>query len=103
MPVLALTRTDPRSFAFFDGTGRWLGKDGILVTTKTSATEVAAHYGAYFARIIALGPVEVGRRGRREVTLYLYRCEDLQRPYPLPYGRDAGARAGVDILAEDGR
>jgi hypothetical protein len=103
MPVLALTRTDPRSFAFFDGTGRWLGKDGILVTTKTSATEVAAHYGAYFARIIALGPVEVGRRGRREVTLYLYRCEDLQRPYPLPYGRDAGARAGVDALAEDGR
>ena len=86
LPVLAFNPTDPRSFAFFDRSERWLGKDGILVTTKTSVSEVLGHYGAYFARIDALGPVEVGRRGRREVTLYLYRCERLLRPYPLPYG-----------------
>ncbi|HEV8437152.1 MAG TPA: glycosyltransferase family 39 protein [Methylomirabilota bacterium] len=86
LPVLALSRTDPRSFAFFDRPERWLGKDGILVTTKTSVEEVSSHYGAYFARISALGPVEIGRHGRREITLYLYRCEELTRPYPLPYG-----------------
>jgi hypothetical protein len=86
LPVLALSQTDPRSFAFFDRQERWLGKDGILVTTKTSAEEVRGHYGAYFARIDSLGQVEIGRSGRQEVTLYLYRCEDLQRPYPLPYG-----------------
>lgn len=86
LPVLALSPTDPRSFAFFDQTERWLGKDGILVTTKTSVREVMAHYGAYFARISPLGPVEVGRRGRHELTLYLYRCEDLKHSYPLPYG-----------------
>jgi Dolichyl-phosphate-mannose-protein mannosyltransferase len=89
LPVLALSPTDPRSFAFFDHTRRWLGRDGILVTTKATATEVRAHYGAYFARISALGAVDIGRRGRRELTLYLYRCEELTRPYPLPYGRDA--------------
>jgi len=86
LPVLALSPTDPRSFAFFDRPERWLGKDGILVTTKTSVTEVRGHYGAYFARIDPLGQVEVGRGRRHEVTLYLYRCEDLKRPYPLPYG-----------------
>ncbi len=86
LPVLALHPTDPRSFAFFDRTERWLGKDGILVTTKTSVKEVMDHYGSYFARISALGQVEVGRRGRNEMTLYLYRCEDLKRPYPRRYG-----------------
>jgi hypothetical protein len=85
LPVLALSPTDPRSFAFFDRTERWVGKDGILVTTKTTS-EAIAHYGDYFARISPLGPVEVGRRGRDELTLYLYRGENLLRPYPLPYG-----------------
>ncbi len=33
-----------------------------------------------------LGSVPIGRSGRHEVTLYLYRCEELKRPYPLPYG-----------------
>ena len=86
LPVLALNPTDPRSFAFFDDTERWLGKDGILVTTKTSVEEVRAHYGAYCARISESGQVPIGRRGRHEVTLYLYRCEELTRRYPVPYG-----------------
>jgi len=85
LPVLALNWNDPRNFAFFDRTERWLGKDGILVTTKTH-DEALIHYGRYFAHISALGEVIVGRRGRHELTLYLYRCETLQRPYPLPYG-----------------
>ena len=77
---------DPRSFAFFDRSERWVGNNGILVTTRPTVEEVAGHFGSYFARIEPLGPVPVGRRGRHETTLYLYRCEDLKRPYPLPYG-----------------
>jgi hypothetical protein len=85
LPVLALSRTDPRSFAVFEPQEPWFGKDGILVTTKDTVQEVTPHYGRYFARIESLGQVEVGRRGRREVTLYLYRCENFLRPYPIPY------------------
>ncbi len=85
LPVLAFTRGDPRSFAFFDRSERFVGKDGILVTTKT-APEVAGHFGRYFERIVPLGSVEVGRRGRAEFTLHLYRGERLLRPYPQPYG-----------------
>jgi hypothetical protein len=88
LPVLALSPADPRSFAFFNSTTRWLGKDGILVTTKPTLAEVTGHFGDFFTRIEPLGPVPVGRRGRHEATLYLYRCEGLKRPYPLPYGTD---------------
>jgi hypothetical protein len=86
LPVLALSSTDPRSFAFFDSTDRWVGKDGILVTPKPRVAEVIGRYGEFFRRIEPLGAVPVGRRGRHEVTLYLYRCVGLKRPYPLPYG-----------------
>ena len=85
LPVLALSPTDPRSFAFFDRTERWVGKDGILVTIR-SAQSVIDRYGAYFTRITPLGTMEVGRRRRSEQTLYLYRGEKLLRPFPLPYG-----------------
>ena len=85
LPVLALSPTDPRSFAFFDRTERWIGTDGILVTTR-NAQFVTDRYGPYFARITPLGPMVVGRRGRPEQTLYLYRGEKMLRPFPSPYG-----------------
>jgi 4-amino-4-deoxy-L-arabinose transferase-like glycosyltransferase len=85
LPVLALSRTDPRSFALFEPQEPWLGKDGILVTTKDTPKQVTAYYGPYFARFSALGRVEIGRRGRDELTLYLYRGENFFRPYPIPY------------------
>ena len=85
LPVLAFTRNDPRGYAFFDHSERFVGKDGILVTTKTLA-EAELHFARYFERIAPIGSVNVGRRGRREYTLYLYRCERLKQPYPQPYG-----------------
>ena len=66
LPVLAFTRDDPRGFAFFDRSERYLGKDGILVTTKTAA-EAPGAFGRYFERITPLGGVEVGRRDRAGV------------------------------------
>ena len=42
LPVLAFTRDNPRGFAFFDRSERYLGKDGILVTTKTAAEVTGA-------------------------------------------------------------
>jgi hypothetical protein len=93
LPVLALSSTDPRSFAFFDSTERWVGKDGILVSTRPHLAEVTSRYGDFFDRIEPLGTVPVGRDGRHEATLYLYRGVALKRPYPLPYGMPySGAR-----------
>jgi hypothetical protein len=86
LPALAFSARDPRGFAFFDRSERWLGKDGILVTEKRSVRQVAGYFGAYFERITPLGDVDVGRGGRSEFKLYLYRCETLKAPYPRPYG-----------------
>ena len=86
LPVLGLSARDPRGFAFFDGRERWLGKDGILVTTKTSTTEVLGHFGDYFVTITPLGAVDEGRAGRAELSLYLYYGKTLRVPYPRPYG-----------------
>ena len=93
LPVLAFTRGDPRAFAFFHDAKQFLGKDGILVTTKTP-TEVAGRFERYFARITPLGEVRVGRRNRAEYTLYLYRGERLTMPYPQPYGESHRRRDG---------
>ena len=91
LPVLAFTRADPRAFAFFHDAKQFLGKDGILVTTKTPA-EVAGRFERYFARFTPLGEVRVGRRNRAEYTLYLYRGERLTMPYPQPYGESRRRR-----------
>ena len=97
LPVLAFTRGDPRGFAFFHDAKRFLGKDGILVTTKTPA-EVAGRFERYFARITPLGEVQVGRRGRAEYTLYLYRGERLRAPVS-PAVRLGPARAKRGLTA----
>jgi len=92
MSVLAMNPTDPRSFAFFDSTERWLGKDGVLVTTKDNPREIAAEYAPYFARFTPIGDVPVVRGGRRVDWLHLYHGENLLRPYPSPYGHAHATR-----------
>lgn len=86
LPVLAFNPRDPRAYAFFGGSAPHVGRDGILVTTKASVEEVRRHFGDYFAAIHALGPVVIRRAGAPVLTVQLYRCERLLRPYPLPYG-----------------
>jgi len=100
MPVFALDPTDPRSFAFFDSTERWLGKDGILVTAKNNPTAITAAYAPYFARFTPIGDVPVLRGGQPVEWLHLYRGENLLRPYPTPYER---ARPLALALSRHGR
>jgi hypothetical protein len=85
LPVLALNPGDPRAYAFFDSPGRWLGKEAVLVTTAAELDDVARRYGPYCSGLTPMEPVNVTRKGRVEVTLYLYRCEALTQPFPLPY------------------
>ena len=93
LPVLAFTRGRSARLRILRRAKRYLGKDGILVTTKTPA-EVAGRFERYFARITPLGEVRVGRRDRAEYTLYLYRGERLTMPYPQPYGESRRRRDG---------
>jgi hypothetical protein len=85
LPVLALNTADPRAYAFFDSTGHWVGKEAVMVTTTAELDDVARRYGEYCSSLEPMGPVAVTRRGRTEVTLYLYRCDALVREFPRPY------------------
>ena len=40
LPVLALNTGDPRAYAFFDSTERWLGKEAVMVTTTAETTRL---------------------------------------------------------------
>ena len=83
-PVLNL-HWDARNLAFLNRTENWLGKDGVLVTTARFREEALRDLPEYFRQITRLDEVTVSRGGRPEVTLYLYYCTDLRKPYPLPY------------------
>ena len=91
LPVFCFNRTDPRSFAFWDRPEQWIGKDGLLVSTKKFLDDPTAYCGAYFAAIEPLGTVSVPRGGQVAETLYLHYCRDMHAPFPLPYGGVASA------------
>ncbi|MFI5214757.1 MAG: hypothetical protein ACHQU8_09495, partial [Gemmatimonadales bacterium] len=76
---------DPREYAFFDRPGRYVGKEGILVSERDSLAAVERDYGPYCSALDSMGSVPIIRRSRAERTLYLYRCAALTRAYPLPY------------------
>lgn len=87
LPVLCLTPDDPRGWAVFAPSEPWVGREGIYVTAiKRRPSSAAQAYADYCSRLEPLPPVVVSRGGRPEITLYLYRCERLLRPYPRPYG-----------------
>jgi 4-amino-4-deoxy-L-arabinose transferase-like glycosyltransferase len=85
LPFLLLNTSDPREYAFFDSSERWIGKEGILVSRRKEPREVGQDYAEYCSAIEPLPPVEIARRGRVEDTLYLYRCASLVQPFPTPY------------------
>jgi len=85
MPFMLLNPDDPREYAFWEHPGRWVGKEGILVSERDSLAAIARDYGPYCSSLDTLGTVPIVRRARVERTLHLYRCASLTRAYPLPY------------------
>ncbi len=85
MPVLCFHSSDTRSFSFFNNHEEWLGKDGILVSTKKYLDDPVSSYGKYFSKIYFLGMVKIHRGRHVEETLYLHYCQNFHTLYPLPY------------------
>jgi 4-amino-4-deoxy-L-arabinose transferase-like glycosyltransferase len=87
LPFLLFNSTDPREYAFFDSPNRWVGKEGILVSRRDDAEhEIERDFGAFCPTLEPMGAVPIRRRERVKLTLYVYRCASLVRPYPMPYG-----------------
>ncbi|MGH7593960.1 MAG: hypothetical protein ACRELE_08940, partial [Gemmatimonadales bacterium] len=86
LPFLLFNSSDPREYAFFEARDRWVGKEGILVSRQDSLPLIRQDFGEYCSSIEPVGSVPIRRRARVELTLYVYRCARLLRPYPSPYG-----------------
>lgn len=86
LPFLLFNSADPREYAFFESPGRWVGKEGILVSKRDDREEIRHDFGTYCSSIEPIGSVPIRRREQVELTLYVYRCASLLRAYPSPYG-----------------
>jgi hypothetical protein len=85
MPVMCLNAGDQRSWAFFDQSENWIGKNGVLVSTKKYLDDANGAFGEFFKDVRFIGEVPVYRGGRVVERLQLHYCENLRKPFPHVY------------------
>ncbi|MEX1087781.1 MAG: glycosyltransferase family 39 protein [Phycisphaeraceae bacterium] len=76
---------DARSWAFITDSSRWLGRDAVLIGTDGFLHDPRGELGGYFESITPIGHVAVTRGPYVEITLRLYYCKRLKKPYANPY------------------
>ena len=83
-PLLILSG-DPRGMAFLDDSGRYVGKDGVVVVLERRLDETLAAIRPYFDRLDPPQKVTLRRGGRDEVALVAIPAHGLTRAFALPY------------------
>ncbi len=85
LPVLCLCQ-DPRNLAFGRDQGLYRGADAIIVGSAEFLRDPVWLYGRYFASIEPWREVVLGRGGRAEIRMQLWRARGFTGTYPMPYG-----------------
>ena len=83
--VLCLCQ-DPRNLAFGRDQRDFVGGDAIIAATSEFLPDPVWLYGRYFERLEPWREVVLGRAGRPEIRLRLWRGTGFRGGYPLPYG-----------------
>lgn len=75
---------DPRGFAFWSDPQEWLGKNGLLITTRRFAKkpEVIDRYRPYFQQFEKLGEIPIKRGGAVMDIFYVYQGKNFLKLYP---------------------
>jgi 4-amino-4-deoxy-L-arabinose transferase-like glycosyltransferase len=88
-PVTAFT-SDPRGFAFWSDPEDWIGKDALYITSKyfekSQDVEDSSEYENYFQSVKKLLDIPLLRSGEVVQTFLVYQAQNLQKPFPWPYG-----------------
>jgi Dolichyl-phosphate-mannose-protein mannosyltransferase len=86
IPMTCFDKRDVRGFAFWSTAEEWLGKTGLYVTSSQYQIreESIAEFASYFTTFKPLGEVPLKRGGVVVETFYVYRGENLVKPYPRP-------------------
>lgn len=77
---------DPRNLAFGRDSSAFLGRDAIVVANREFLWDAGAVYGDWFGPMEPWRSVTLGRGGREEVVLTLWRARDYGPAFPMPYG-----------------
>lgn len=85
LPVSSFT-SDPRGHAFWFEPQQWIGENALFISLdRASRIEEVEVIAPYFAAITPLTQIATQRGGETSETFYLYKAENLLRPYPYPY------------------
>ncbi len=83
--IMCLNRSDSRGFGVWNAHKNVLGRDGICIYTNRYRVNPEKSYGEYFERVSPPDSTVIYRGGRYAKTIYFSRCENMIKPYPLPY------------------
>ena len=86
-PVAVFDKRSAHHFAYWAPMDSLMGKDGIFVMHPRYTTSPEQRYSEYFEEIVPLKGVMIYRNGKYEMTYNLWLCKNLQKPYPLEYGK----------------
>ncbi|MEA3506579.1 MAG: hypothetical protein U9R36_03705, partial [Elusimicrobiota bacterium] len=83
-PLMVLSsRKDARGFVMWQNQDKYLGKDGVFITTSKFFKDPVKLYGDYFSRIELADTIEVERASKRVKIIYLYRCSGFKKTFPV--------------------
>jgi len=85
LPVLCLCQ-DPRNLAFGRDQAAFRGGEAVIVANPEFLRDPRWFYGAHFATLEPWREVVLGRGGREEIRMQLWRAGGFRADYPLPYG-----------------
>jgi hypothetical protein len=89
VPVFVLSN-DPRGWAFVDGSERYVGQNGVIVTPAADVAPTLTVARSLFHDLGQPQLYALGRRGRPEISLALIPASGLTRGLPMPYPTGAG-------------
>ncbi|AFY69314.1 hypothetical protein Pse7367_1016 [Thalassoporum mexicanum PCC 7367] len=82
-PVTCFT-DDMRGFAYWEAADRWVGQDGIYITSE-EFWEPPTKYADYFDAITSVTTIPIMRGGQAIQQIYVFKADRLLKPYPRPY------------------
>ncbi len=85
LPVLCLNQ-DPHHFAFKYRPEDFKGRDALLIGRTPIMNNAKTAFGPYFDSVERLGVIPIGRHGKAEMELVVFRARKYHGLYPLPYG-----------------
>jgi hypothetical protein len=83
-PMLCLNKKKSiTGYSIWQQQEKYLGKTGLFITTSRFYRDPSEKYKEYFDRIELTETIPVRRSGKVVKKIFIYRCENFKKPYPV--------------------